>query len=243
MTVPAFDLDAYCARIGYAFADRSYTIDENEQGSLLSYLQAKGIRSQITSDGDVELLQGRGSSSVFGIVVDGVGQFDGRMLNNMFMNDIQRVDVINFGNGGYMTGNAGMASGGGGDASGISGGGGTMTGGRTEGIVHILTKSGDPEYWKKYGSTIKSDVPTLILQGYTSPRRFYTPDYADAKAENSLPDHRTTIYWTPIVKTDDKGKATVSFYTSDDAEMGRIFVEGLDATGKIGVAKGVFKVE
>ena len=83
----------------------------------------------------------------------------------------------------------------------------------------------------------------LILKGYTSPRRFYTPDYADAKAENSLPDHRTTIYWTPHVQTNEKGKATVSFYTSDDAQIGSIFVEGVDGTGKIGVAKAAFKVE
>jgi hypothetical protein len=210
-------------RIGYSFADRTYKIDENENGSVLNYLQGKGIRSQITEDGDVELLQGRGSNSIFGIVVDGVGQFDGRMLQNMFMNDIQRIDVINFGNGGYMVSNA--------------------NGTRTEGVVHILTKSGDPEYWKKYGSTIKSDVPNLILKGYTSPRRFYTPDYADNKAENSLPDHRTTIYWTPHVQTDKKGKATVSFYTSDDVQIGKILVEGVDGTGKIGVAKGAFKVE
>lgn len=229
-------------RIGYAFADRSYNIDPADQGMLLTYLQGRGIKHQITEDGDVVLLQGRGSSGAFGIVVDGVGQFDGRMLNNMFMNDIQRIDVINYGNGGYMTGNAGTVSGGASDPTGMSGGS-TMTGGRTEGIVHILTKSGDPEYWKKYGGTIKSNVPTLILQGYTSPRRFYTPDYADAKAENSLPDHRTTLYWTPIVKTDATGKATVSFYTSDDAQVGKILVEGLDATGKIGVVKGVFKVE
>lgn len=235
--VDPFEKDA---RIGYNMADRTYNIDENENGSLLSYLQGKGIRTRTSSDGDIQLLQGRGSGDVYGIVIDGAGQFDGRMLQNMFMNDIQRIDVVNFGNGGYMTGSIGDFSDGGSD---LTGGGGAISSGRTEGFVHILTKSGDPEYWKKYGSTIKSDVPTLILKGYTSPRRFYIPDYADNKAENSLPDHRTTIYWTPHVQTDKNGKATVSFYTSDDVQVGKILVEGLDGTGKIGVAKAIFKVE
>ena len=224
--VDPFEKDA---RIGYNMADRTYNIDENENGSLLSYLQGKGIRTRTSSDGDIQLLQGRGSGDVYGIVIDGAGQFDGRMLQNMFMNDIQRIDVVNFGNGGYMTGSVGDFSDGGSD---LTGGGGAISSGRTEGFVHILTKSGDPEYWKKYGNAIKSDVPTLILKGYASPRRFYIPDYADNKAENSLPDHRTTIYWTPHVQTDKNGKATVSFYTSDDVQVGKILVEGLDGTGK-----------
>lgn len=236
--VDPFEKDS---RISYNMTDRSYKIDDNESGSLLSYLQGRGIRTRTSSDGDVQLLQGRGSNSVYGIVVDGVGQFDGRMLNNMFMNDIQRIDIVNFGNGGYMTGNANSFSDDAGDLS--SGGGGMVSSSQTEGFVHILTKSGDPEYWKKYGSTIKSDVPMLVLKGYTSPRRFYIPDYDDNKAENSLPDHRTTIYWTPHVQTDKNGKATVSFYTSDDTQIGKILVEGVDGTGKIGVVKGTFRVE
>lgn len=214
-------------RIRNGFADRSYTIDENEQGSVISFLQGKGIRVNTTQDGDVLLSQGRGSISGtnYGLVVDGFGQFDGRMLNSMFMNDIQRIDIINSGNGGYMVGSSAES-----DV-------------RTDGVVHILTKAGNPDYWKKYGNTIKSDVPTLLLTGYSREKQFYTPNYAENKAEYILPDHRTTLYWSSTVQTDTTGKATVSFYTSDDAQTAKIQVEGIDRTGKIGVAKGVFKVQ
>jgi hypothetical protein len=186
-----------------------------------------------------------GNGGNYALVIDGFGQFDGRILNNMFMNDIQRIDIIQSGDGGYMTGNTGMVSGGSSsDMSGsnIEAGTSSMTGGRSDGVVHILTKSGDPNYWKKYGNTIKSDVPTLLLKGYTTQKQFYTPDYAVEKPEYAQPDHRTTLYWSPTIQTDATGKATVSFYTTDDAQTARILVEGIDGTGKIGMVKGKVKV-
>ena len=89
---------------------------------------------------------------------------------------------------------------------------------------------------------INLDIPNLLLKGYTKQKQFYTPDYAEKTEEHALPDHRTTLYWSPIVQTDKNGKATVSFYTPDDAHNAKILVEGIDGTRKVGVGKGRFKV-
>ncbi len=209
------------SRLSYGFSDHSYIIDENEHGSVSGYLQSKFIKVETNADGDIVLMHGRGdiSGSNYGIVVDGFVQMDGRILTSMLMDDVERIDIITSGNGGYMTGSG------------------------TNGVVHILTKSGDPNYWKKYGKNLKSDIPTIVLQGYTTPRQFYVPDYSQNKPEYAQPDHRTTVYWSPIIHTDATGKTSVSFYTTDDAQTARILVEGIDETGKIGVAKGRFKVK
>jgi hypothetical protein len=217
------------SRINSNFVDRSYVIDENEQGSVISYLQSKFIKVERTNTGDVILMQGRGgfSGGNYGLVVDGFGQNDGYILNSLFMNDIQRIDIINNGDGGYMVGST------------IDDNGNSQ---RPNGVVHILTKSGDPNYYKKYGRRLDSDIPMLLLVGYTKQKQFYTPDYSINKPEYAEPDRRTTLYWSPFVRTDATGKTSVVFYTSDDAQLAKIVVEGIDGTGKIGAAKGVFKV-
>ncbi len=208
------------SRLSYSMTDRTYTIDENEHGTVLTYLEFKFIKHETNEDGEIQLMHGRGdiSGGHYAIIVDGFLQSDGRILSSMQMDDVQRIDIISMGNGGYMTGFG------------------------TEGVVHILTKSGDPNYWKKYGKNLKSDIPTLVLQGYTTPKQFYVPDYAQKKPEYLTPDHRTTIYWSPIVHTDASGKTSVSFYTTDDTQTAKIIVEGIDKTGKIGIGNSGFKV-
>jgi hypothetical protein len=216
-------------RINSQLVDRSYVIDENEQGSVISYLQSKFIKAERTNTGDVVLMHARGaiSGSNYGLVIDGFGQNDGYILNSLFMNDIQRIDIIQNGDGGYMVGST------------IGSDGSSQ---RPNGVVHILTKSGDPNYSKKYGRRLDSDIPVLYLAGYTSQKQFYTPDYSIKKPEYAEPDRRTTLFWSPNVHTDATGKTQITFYSTDDAQTAKILVEGIDGTGKIGVAKGVFKV-
>ena len=212
-------------RLGAMMSDRSYVIDSNDHGSVLLFLESRGIRTQTADDGDILLMHGRGdiSGGNYGLIVDGSPQFDGRQLQNMSLNEIQRIDISNFGNGGFMT---------------ITNSDGSLT----DGVVNILTKAGDPNYWKTHQNNYNNDIPTLLLKGYAKQRQFYTPDYAEKKDEHALTDHRTTLYWSPTVQTDKNGKATVSFFTSDDTQNAKILVEGIDGTGKIGVGKGGFKV-
>ncbi len=225
-------------RINAAFVDRSYVVDENQRGSIINFLESKFIKVNRTQQGDIELQHSRGGSLIgggnYGLVIDGFGQFDGTILNTLYMDDIQRVDIINSGDGGYMVSSTGSLSTGNGASN--------LSTGRPNGVVHILTKTGDPNYRKKYGRTYNSDVPSLLLTGYTRQKQFYTPDYAVPKPEYAEPDHRTTLFWSPSIHTDKNGKASVSFYTTDDAQNAKILVEAIDETGKIGVGKAVFKV-
>jgi hypothetical protein len=220
-------------RINSGFVDRSYIIDENENGSVISFLESKFIKVTRTQTGDIVLSSNRSSfGGNYGLVIDGFGQMDGYILNSLFMNDIERIDIINSGDGGYMVSSLGS----------MSEDGTEMSSGRPNGVVHILTKSGDPNYYKKYGRSLDSDIPMLSLAGYTTQKQFYSPDYSVNLPEYAEKDRRTTLFWSPIIRTDKTGKTTVSFYTTDDAQTAKIQVEGIDATGKIGVAKGTFKV-
>jgi hypothetical protein len=81
-----------------------------------------------------------------------------------------------------------------------------------------------------------------ILPGYYQARKFYTPKY-DTPSENYNPDYRTTIFWEPYLITDAEGKASCSFYTSDEKTWMRINVEGLEAEKNALVSEGKYEVK
>ncbi len=63
---------------------------------------------------------------------------------------------------------------------------------------------------------------------------FIMPDYSNPEIKNNhLPDPRTTIYWNGNLITDSTGKATVNFYTADNATTYTVTVFGLSAKGDI----------
>jgi hypothetical protein len=204
-------------RLSNQTADHIYIISEDGGGPVINYLRTKFVNVYKSYTGVISLQHGRASDFMYldyALVIDGVTQIDGYMLPTMTMDDIERIDITEAGNGGY------------------------ATSAQTNGVVHILTKGGDINYWK----THKNDAPMLFLMGYSQQKQFYTPEYDVKKPEYADPDHRTTLYWSPTVHTDATGKATVSFYTTDDAQTARILVEGIDGTGKVGVVKGQVKV-
>lgn len=92
------------------------------------------------------------------------------------------------------------------------------------GLIAIYTKSGFAK------ETVKNYLSHKI-KGYDRPRSFYAPDY-EADKDNDNADFRTTIFWDPEVKTDDKGNASVSFYTADLATRYRMVVEGVTEQGR-----------
>jgi hypothetical protein len=198
--------------------DRTLVIAEKSGGLVSTYLQVRGIK--VVTFGASQAILTRMFKSdpsfefPYAFVLDGVSEENAHLLTYMSIDEVERIDIVNFGNGGFVTQYG------------------------TQGCVHVLTKRMNINYWK----THKGDVPMLPLVGYTLQKQFYTPDYSISKPEYAEPDQRTTLFWSPIIKTDAKGKASVSFYTTDDAQNARILVEGIDGTGKIGVAKGGFKV-
>lgn len=77
-------------------------------------------------------------------------------------------------------------------------------------------------------------------KGYYALREFYQPDEVDMQLP--VPDARNTLFWSPMVVTDEKGEATVSFYCSD-INTGFIgMAEGVDGTGLLGSDKCEFGV-
>ena len=64
------------------------------------------------------------------------------------------------------------------------------------------------------GSTQTSDDRRTILQGFTEPAQFYSPDYSKQKLPEGQKDYRRTLYWNPNLKLDEKGEAHITFYNN-----------------------------
>ena len=92
------------------------------------------------------------------------------------------------------------------------------------GATCIFTKRPD------YGPPLSMKV--LTPKGYKPEVEFYSPQYpAKDKSIYTRPDHRTTLYWNPRVTTDEEGKASVSFYSSDVSKKYLVTLEGLTDDG------------
>ena len=73
-------------------------------------------------------------------------------------------------------------------------------------------------------------MATVQQQGWKPNQDFYSPQYTDPSAK-TRPDHRTTLYWTPKVKTDTEGHATIRFYASDISKRYLVTLEGVSDDG------------
>lgn len=107
------------------------------------------------------------------------------------------------------------------------------------GVVSIFTKRGGaPDYSDMY-------IPGTIadkLKGYASNREFYTPKYSKTNIKSPKPDHRIVQFWDPNIFTE-KGKAEVSFFTSDDITRYKVFVEGITREGIVCQGTTTFDVD
>jgi len=106
------------------------------------------------------------------------------------------------------------------------------------GVVAVYTKKGiDPDYSNKY-------IPGTIaekLEGYSSSREFYTPKYTGETIRSEKPDHRIVQFWEPNIFTE-KGKASVTFFSSDDITRYKVYVEGITNEGRICLGTADFEV-
>lgn len=67
------------------------------------------------------------------------------------------------------------------------------------------------------------------------PKQFYCPKYTVKNSNQGIgTDMRSTIHWEPYLKTDENGKANVSFYSADNPGTYTIILEGSDMNGNIG---------
>jgi len=94
----------------------------------------------------------------------------------------------------------------------------------------------------------RESSPTKTLMhrfvGYNQLKTFFSPDYAMANTQGYQDaDRRNTLHWQPEVSINEKGKAEVSFYTSDEKGEYLIHCEGRSSDGTIGVSRHTFMVE
>ncbi len=78
--------------------------------------------------------------------------------------------------------------------------------------------------------------------GYSVSRKFYSPVYESTVQANKKRDHRNTIYWNPVVRTDSTGFSHLAFYNNDEIGDMRIVVEGLTSDGKLCRGISTYKV-
>ena len=74
----------------------------------------------------------------------------------------------------------------------------------------------------------------IIPLGYQQAAAFYSPVYETREQiDSSIPDIRTTIYWTPSVQFSELGEAKIEFYTADSSTKYKMIFEGVGSDGKI----------
>jgi uncharacterized protein YfaS (alpha-2-macroglobulin family) len=80
--------------------------------------------------------------------------------------------------------------------------------------------------------------------GFLYERSFYSPVYqTEEQVQSRLPDFRNVLYWEPKLKTNEKGKQLINFYTSDLPGKYVIVAEGISKEGPCGTASGTIVVE
>lgn len=97
-------------------------------------------------------------------------------------------------------------------------------GGRgSNGVIAVYTRRGF--------HITRGELNFQIL-GYYQGMSFYTPKYHGPRPEKSPPDERQTIYWNPLIQTNQTGEAEVEFYTSDAIGNFRAVINAYAPNGK-----------
>ena len=97
------------------------------------------------------------------------------------------------------------------------------------GLIVITSKRGS--------SAMNNYVPKGILtvqpQGYQVIKSFYKPTYDVNESVKYTTDLRSTIHWEPTLVTNEEGKASFDFFTSDSKGKYLLILEGVDLNGRI----------
>lgn len=99
----------------------------------------------------------------------------------------------------------------------------------SDGIVSYATYNGDLANWPLNTADV-----VVQFDGLQREREFYSPVYSKEKTEKHLPDLRNVLYWSPNIKTNANGNASLNFYTSDLPGKFACVVQGISADGTAG---------
>ena len=82
-----------------------------------------------------------------------------------------------------------------------------------------------------------ASIEIVQPEGYCVRKEFYVPSYDKPEVKSDpMPDLRTTIYWNPVIHTDNAGKAEVSFFSADNSGTYSYVLEGI-GNNKVGFVK------
>lgn len=107
---------------------------------------------------------------------------------------------------------------------------GAVGGSGASGAIAVYTrKGGDMQQAQSGGG-----LPYKLIIGYTTPKEFYSPDYATYDQRNENVDLRTTLYWDPMILTQ-PGNSTIKikFFNNDYSQSFRIVLEGITTDGRL----------
>lgn len=94
------------------------------------------------------------------------------------------------------------------------------------GCVVFLETYPDKEIQAEAGKGVRKTV----IEGYSTPKEFYQPDYAVLP---KIDDYRRTLYWNPALEIGSDGKTKVNFYNNGKVTKLKINVEGITEDGTI----------
>lgn len=168
----------------------------------------------------------RGSSSLSGVnqpllVVDGVPvNYNDKttgLFNNIDPNNIASINILKGTRASSLYGSRGA-----------------------RGVVLIATKKGVQTYGakvinnQKYNNYAVANFYSNRISNFYSARQFYTPIYNNKELSDERTDFRQTIYWNPVIQTDEKGEAILEFYNSDAITSFKVTAEGIGYNGLVG---------
>lgn len=87
---------------------------------------------------------------------------------------------------------------------------------------------------KKRGATYKlNGQRTTYVEGYSTIKEFYSPDYKNAPLPGET-DYRRTLYWNPLLRSDSTGTAKAEFYNNGRCHIIKCDAATITPKGKIG---------
>jgi hypothetical protein len=93
------------------------------------------------------------------------------------------------------------------------------------GVISFTTKS-------DWGSTsINYHSVNIKISGYNESRIFYSPRHHNTLEKDFKPDLRTTLFWEPNIKVENKKEVLLNYYNADNPSKVKIIVEGITSTG------------
>lgn len=149
------------------------------------------------------------------IIIDGVPTYDHTRLLNLNPDEVERLELIHSEKRIRRLGRLGI-----------------------HGVFAAYT------YLGRYEFDTSTEGILRQVPGVYEAREFFTPAYeTEASLKERTPDFRSLVFWAPKVQTDENGRATVTFYHSDDIGSFEVEAQGLSFSGLPGGSRSTYQVK